>query len=84
MGSILFSRSSSSRLVWLGAFMLPTFAASAVSTANFPPIVVPNWLGSLAKTISVIGQITFVVFFFIFRMAASFPAGPSGWQLFGP
>lgn len=66
LGFILFSRNSSSRLIWLGAFMLPTFAAAAVGTAIFPLVLVPNWIGMLAKTISILGQITFVFFIFLF------------------
>jgi len=66
MGFIFFSRNSSNRLVWLGAFMLPAFGATAGTVAIFPLIFIPGWLGILAKTVSVLGQVTFLNFFLTF------------------
>lgn len=66
MGFILFSRNSSNRLIWIGAFMLPLFGATAGTVAIFPLIFMPSWLGILAKTVSVLGQITFLNFFLTF------------------
>lgn len=66
MGFILFSRHSSNRLIWLGAFMLPAFGGTAIASGIWPLIFVPTWLGTLAKTVSILGQITFLNFFLVF------------------
>lgn len=66
MGFILFSRQSSNRLIWLGAFMFPAFGGTAITSAIWPLIFVPTWLGTLAKTVSMLGQVTFLNFFLVF------------------
>jgi hypothetical protein len=66
VGYILFSRRSNDRLVWLGAFMLPSFGLSVIATAIDGMTGFSSWIGPAARTILMIGQLTFLVFFYVF------------------
>ncbi len=62
---ILYSRRFNERVGVLGAFMLPAFAAVAVGPASLL-VEVSSVIGILTLIIAIIGQSTFLIFFFIF------------------
>lgn len=66
VGYILFSRRSSDRLVWLGAFMLPAFGFATIATAIDNMTHFSSWIGPTARIILAIGQISFLTFFYVF------------------
>jgi hypothetical protein len=65
VGYILFSRRSNDPLVWLGAFMLPSFGLSVIATAIDGMTAFSSWIGPAARIILAIGQLTFLIFFYV-------------------
>ncbi len=62
---ILYSRRFNERVGVLGAFMLPAFGAAALGPVSML-VSVSSGIGILARVVAIIGQSTFLIFFFIF------------------